>query len=376
MARSRRGRGEGAIFQRADGLWVCSLSLGYDSSGKRRRRVVYGNTKKQVQEKMQELQNAPDQPNELKKLRMDTYLAKWLELVKPTIEYQTYRKYAEHVRNHITPAIGMMKLVELKRFHVEELYSTLAANGVSAAHQGKIGTTLTVALGSAQDREMIAVNPTARVKKPKALRAEICPLNADQVAIFLKHASTDRLYPLYAALLDTGARPSELFALEWPDVDFERSSVVITKSLAIDGSGKLAVKDVKTRKARRTITLASSTVEILAEHRKRMMTAGFAGRPVFPSRNGRFLRLTNVHKRSFKPILERAGLPNIRLYDLRHTCATLLLQDGENIKVVSERLGHSNVTMTLSVYCHVMAGMQEGAAERMEGILNRKKVSG
>ncbi len=374
MARSRRGRGENSIYQRADWLWVCSISLGYDANGKRKRKVIYGNTKREVQEKMKEARNAPDQPSELKKLRVDAYLAKWLELVKPTIEYQTFRKYAEHVRNHLAPAIGILKLCELKRFHVEELYAKLAANGVSANHQGKIGTTLTIALGSALDREMIALNPTSRVKKPKASQVEICPLNADQVRIFLEEARADRLYSLYVALLDTGVRPGELFALEWPDVDFERGRVVITKSLAVNEAGKLAVKDVKTKRGRRTITLAASTVEILLEHRKQMMAAGFAGGPVFPASNGRYLRLTNVHTYSFKPLLKRAGLPNIRLYDLRHTCATLLLQDGENVKVVSERLGHSSVTMTLDVYAHVMEGMQEQAATRMEGILNRKKA--
>lgn len=373
MARSRRGRGEGAIYQRGDGLWCCSISFGYDASGKRRRKVVYGNSKREVQMKMDEARNAPDQPKELKTMRMDTYLLKWLELVKPTVEHQTYRKYEEHCRNHLTPTIGVIKLTELKRFHVEEMYAKLASNGVSPAMQKKIGKTLTIALGAALDKEMITVNPTARVKTPKAQKKEIHPLNGEQVQIFLEEARTDRLHSFYVTLLDTGARPSELFALRWPDVDLERSRVVITKSVAMDDSGKLAVKDVKTKMGRRTITLAASTADVLVEHRKRMVAAGFAGGPVFPSRRGGYLRLQNVHERSFKRILERAELPNIRLYDLRHTCATLLLQDGENVKVVSERLGHSNVSITLNFYAHVMPGMQEKAAERMDGILNQRK---
>jgi integrase len=189
-------------------------------------------------------------------------------------------------------------------------------------------------------------------------------------AAFLPVARDDRLFAFYAMALDTGMRPGELFALEWADVDFDRAGVTVKKSLAHDADGKLHVKDVKTKKGRRQIRLSTFTLTILHDHRKAMLTEGHAGGPVFCSTTGQYMDVANLHHYSFKPILKRAGLPFIRLYDLRHTCATLLLLSGENPKVVSERLGHASVVLTLDVYSHVMEGMQEQAAAKMDAILS------
>jgi integrase len=370
-SRKRRGRGEGGVYQRADGRWTASLSLGLDQRGKRKRRVVYGESKADVQAKLRALYNKADAPRELERLTVEQYLAKWLELVKPTVEHGTYMPYKRHCENHINPVIGTLKLTKLARFHIEELYGALAKNGVSAAMQRKIGTTLTIALGAAVDKDLLTFNPATRVRKPKATKPEIRPLDADQVATLLDAAKQDRLLAFYCLALDSGCRPGELLALEWPDLDFDRGRVTIKKSLAVDAENKLRVKDCKTKKGRRQLRLSSFTVAALHEHRKAMLAEGHAGGPVFCSATGGYTDLSNLHHNSFKPLLKRAGLPNIRLYDLRHTCATLLLMAGENIKVVSERLGHASVVLTLDVYSHVLPGMQEQAAAKMEAILNR-----
>lgn len=372
MTRKRRGRSEGAVYQRADGRWIGSVSLGYDSGGKRKRRVVYGKNKQDVQVKLRELFNMADTPRELNRLTVEVYLTKWLELVKPTVEYGTYKPYKHHVENYLSPHLGTMRLVDLKRFHVEELYAALAKKKVSAAMQRKIGTTLTIALGAAVDKDMIPFNPAERVRKPKAVKPEIHPLEPDQIAAFLEAAIEDRLYAFFVMALDTGMRPGELFALQWSDVDFDRGRVTVRKSLAQDEEGKLQVKDVKTSRGRRQIRVSSFTVLALLDHRKRMLSEGHAAGPVFCNTAGNFLHLTDVRRCSFKPILKRAGLPDIRLYDLRHTCATLLMLAGENAKVVSERLGHSTTVMTLDVYSHVLEGMQEQAASKMEKILTHR----
>jgi integrase len=357
-----------------DGLWAASASLGYDGTGKRKRRVVYGKTKIEVQEKLRALQTAADTPRELERLTVGGYLLTWLELVKPTVEHGTFRPYKSHVDLHIAPIIGTLKLIKLKRFHVEELYTALARKGVSAAMQRKIGTTLTIALGAAVDKEMIPFNPAERVRKPKAIKPEIRPLDADQVATFLAVARDDRLYAFYVMAVDTGMRPGELFALEWADVDFNHGRVSVKKSVSPGADGRLQVKAVKTKKGRRQLRLSAFTLAALHDHRKRMLAEGHANAPVFCNTVGGFLRLTDLCRHSFKPILKRAGLPDIRLYDLRHTCSTLLLLAGENIKVVSERLGHATVTLTLDVYSHVLDGMQEQAAARMEKILTHKPL--
>jgi integrase len=166
-------------------------------------------------------------------------------------------------------------------------------------------------------------------------------------------------------------RPGELFGLEWRDIDLDAGFLSVRRSLE-EIDGQLRIKDAKTPKARRRIHLAAPTIAALHEHRRRMLAEGFVAGPVFCDTKGGYLRNANVRQNSFKPILERAGLPSIRLYDLRHTCATMLLLADEPAKVVSERLGHSTITLTLDTYSHVLPTMQQRAAQKMGRILGYK----
>jgi integrase len=391
MARKRRGRGEGAVFQRADGQWVGSISLGYGADGKRNRKVAYGSSKKEVQEKLRQLQaNVDGDTGDAERQTVEAYLGRWLQVVKPSVEPATYVPYRRHClgirrgekKNRrgskgtrsaecIAKHLGPIKLAKLRRAHVEQFYADLLTAGVSAAQCRKIGTTLTIALNAAVESKLIPYNPAAGVRKPKAQKCEMHVLDLDQVAAFFEEAAKDRLHALYITALDTGMRPGELFALEWPDIDLEGGFLSVRRSLE-EIDGQLRIKDVKTPKARRRIHLAPQTVAALHEHRKRMLAEGHVAGPVFCDTKGGYLRNANLRQNSFKPILKRAGLPSIRLYDLRHTCATLLLLADEPAKVVSERLGHSTVTLTLDTYSHVLPTMQQRAAEKMGKILGYK----
>jgi integrase len=392
MARKRRGREEGSIYQRADGLWVASISLGYDAGGKRQRRVAYGATKKEAQDRLRELHATVEgDPGDAERQTVEQYLGRWLQVVKPTVEPATYEPYRRHclglkagVKKNkrggkrsgcsaecIAKHLGPVRLAKLRRAHVERFYADLLAAGVSAAQCRKIGTTLTIALNAAVDSKLIPYNPAAGVRKPKARKPEMHVLDLDQVAAFLNEARKDRLHALYVTALDTGMRPGELFALAWPDIDLEGGFLMVRRSLE-EIDGKVRVKDVKTPKARRRIHLAPQTLAALHEHRKAMLAEGHLGGPVFCDTRGGYLRNANLRQNSFKPILKRAGLPPIRLYDLRHTCATLLLLADEPAKVVSERLGHSTITLTLDTYSHVLPTMQQRAAEKMGRILGYK----
>jgi integrase len=377
MARKRRGRGEGGIYQRADGQWCASISLGYDGNGKRIRKVVYGATKKDVQGALRKIQNDDAAGVDIATSRttLGEWLTRWLALVKPTVEPNTYGPYERHVRLHITPHVGRVQLAKLAAVHVQGMYSALTATGVSAVLQRKVGTTLTIALNEAVRLNMIPGNAAGKVRKPKAAKPEIEVFDPEQVGSFLKAARTDRLFPYYLTALDSGARPGELFALLWEDVDFDGGFISITKSLE-EISGILRVKPTKTAKSRRRIDLSPDTLAILAELRKATLAAGRIGSPVFHDKEGGYLRLSNLAKNSFKPILVRAELPSVGLYTLRHTCATLLLLADQPAKVVSERLGHSSITLTLDTYSHVLPTMQKRAADVMGTILgaaqNRK----
>jgi integrase len=399
--RGRRGRGEGGIYQRADGLWVGSVSLGYDENGKRLRRTVYGQTKKEAMEELRKAQEATGR--KIESISLAGYLDRWLAGVKPSVEPHTYAQYEQHCRLHIKPHVGYLKLAELRPAHVKGLYAGLAERAVSAALIRKVGTTLTVALGEAVNEDLLAGNPAVGIRKPKAEKFQPKPLDPDQLAAFLREAEKDRLHALYVLAVDTGARPGELFALTWPDIDFERRMVRINKSLEEKG-GHLRVKETKTKKSRRSVEVSTETMAVLNEYRKRQLAAGHLGGAVFTDTEGGHLRIGNVWRDSFVPICKRAGLPvcekpkrkkagkkaeataagptancrkprgsGFRLYDLRHTCATLLLLAEVPAKIVSERLGHSTITLTLDTYSHVLPTMQARAAVVMGGLIGLAK---
>jgi integrase len=301
-------------------------------------------------------------------LTVAAFLQRWLSVVQPTVEPNTYGPYKRHCDLHIVPFLGGVKLARLSRIDVEQFYAALANKGMSAAMRRKVGTTLSTALNSAVEKKLIPFNPASGIRKPKAQKPDIKVLDPDQVAAFLKAAVADRLFAFYLTALDAGARPGELFALRWEDINLDGAYLMITKSLE-DICGYLRVKEVKTKKGRRRIDISERTTQVLREHRKRMLADGLISGPVFCDTTGGYLRISNLRKNSFIPILERAKLRDLPLYSLRHTCATLLLLEDTNPKIVSERLGHASIQLTLDTYSHVLPTMQKRAAAKMNRIL-------
>jgi integrase len=380
MARKRRGRGEGAIFRRGDGTWVATLSLGYDGNGKRKRRTVYGANKAEVQEKLRELHNASAAGTVLDvgQVTLAQYLARWLENTARTkVSPTTYHRYEEHVRLHINPTIGGNKLAKLTALHVEQLYAELermgqAAGGgkekrVSAAMRQKVGKTLRQALRHAVNRGLIPNNAAEKVALSRSPKKEMRVYDLGQVARFLEASEKDRLHALYVLALDSGMRQGELFALEAGDIDFQGGSVFVQRSLENVGD-RLRVKETKSAKGRRRIDLSRYTMDALHEHRKRMLAEGHAGGPIFCDTKGGYLRRSNFLRDSFELVIARSKLPPIRFHDLRHTSATLLLLADVNVKVVSERLGHAKIQITLDTYSHVLPTMQKAAADKLDRI--------
>ncbi len=393
MARRRRGRGEGAIFQRADGTWTASLSLGYDDKGKRKRRVVYGKTKAEVQEKLRELQSdaTNGQLADTGKLTVAEYLSRWLEnTARPQVQPKTHLRYEQLVRLRINPHIGGVKLARLAPLHIEQLFACLEREKVSARGRQMAGTMLHTALRDAVRLRLIPFNPASEVAKPRPRKQEMQVYDQDQAAQFLDAAREDRLYAMYVLALDTGMRQGEMFALQWTDFDFPTGSVLVQRSLE-EINGHHRVKETKSARGRRRIDLSAFALDALHEHRKRMLAEGNTSGPVFCDRQGGWLRKGNVLRRSFWPIIDRANkkakeeaakmntepalLPEIRFHDLRHTSATLLLLADVNVKVVSERLGHASIQLTLDTYSHVLPTMQKVAALKMDGIFGRKAIS-
>ena len=371
MARKRRGRGEGSIFQRPDGLWVAEVNLGTDGHGKRRRKTVYGSTKKEVQDKLLAMQQRDAAGTlEVSSMSVRNCLDFWLGMIKTQVGASTYDRYKLDVDQHLTPRLGRLQLGHLTHVHVAQLFRDMAEAGSTPDAQRKAGTVLRQVLKHAVSLGLIHGNPALKVPLPRVTREEIHPLAPAEVARLLAAAAGDRLFALFVLALDSGMRQGELFALEWSDVDLDRGEVSVSKSLS-EVRGELKVKETKTRKGRRRIPLAPSTVAELRRHRGRMLAEGHGSALVFPAAAGTHLRKSNVQRRHHAPALRRAGLAGVRFHDLRHTCATLLLLNNVNVKVVSERLGHASIEITLNTYSHVLPTMQEQAAAVMEGVLGR-----
>jgi integrase len=370
--RKRRGRGEGAIFQRPDGSWSAIISLGFGADGKRMRRQVYAATKKEVQEKLRKLQtdHALGGLTDLEKFTLEDWLTLWLEnRVRVKTSATTYDRYKLVVEKQLKPYLGSVRLDKLTKLHIEQLYLRLEKAGESPRMCQMSGTVLYGALRYAVDMGRIPANPCQSVGRPKVAKKEMHVYDSGQVQRFLKGAEEDRLYALYVLALETGMREGELFGLQWPDVDFDRGSLQVQRTLQ-ELRGQFELKAPKTAAGRRRIELSPFTLGVLNDHRKRMLAEGRDVRTgqVFCDERGGFLRKSNVCRRSFRSVMKRAQLPQIRFHDLRHTAATLLLMAGENVKVVSERLGHEDIQITLTTYAHVLPTMQKGAAEKMNRI--------
>jgi integrase len=364
----RRGNGEGSIFQRADGYWCATVNIGYNDSGKRRRKTVYGATKKDVQERLARLQSRKldGTLSDIGRLTVSAFLSQWLESsAKPATRATTFAGYMCIVERHIVPAIGGLPLAKLAPAHVQGLYSRLDRKGASVYTRRLTHAVLHRACKQAVTWGMIPRNPVDAVEAPRVPRSDIRPLSAEQAKELLAAAKGDRLEALFVLALTTGMRLGELLGLQWANVDLAAGYLTVRHSLQ-ELNGRLTLSEPKTAKSRRKIELSALAVESLAAHRKRNLTIGGH---VFRDTQGGPVRRSNFHRRCFKPLLERAGLEDMRFHDLRHTAATLMLASGEHPKVVQETLGHSTISMTIDTYSHIMPTMQREAADRMGKLL-------
>ena len=360
--RTRRGRGEGSVYQRLDGLW-CAITP--KETGKRK--SLYGKTKAEVLKKLREYRPGA---GDATRLTVKEYLASWLDgPARNKVEASTLDRYRMIFNGQVYPHLGGLLLVKLAPYHVQELYAALERAGESARSRELAGTVLGTALRHAVRLKLIPHNPVSDIPKPRPVKREMRVWSAGQVKSFLKTAATDRLHALYVLAVSTGMRSGELFGLQWGDVDLEAGSLSVNRTLE-ELHGQFRLKEPKTAKSRRRIDLPKMAVDALHDHRRRMLAEGNAGAvQVFCDTAGGYLRQSNVHRRSMAPLMVAAELPRIRFHDLRHTAATLLLLAGENPKVVSERLGHASIEITLNVYSHVLPTMQKEAARKIDAML-------
>lgn len=371
--RARRGRGEGSIYKGKDGRWVGRASLGYGLDGKRRRKIVYAETKSEAAEKLRAELGKSDagQSADGTRLTIAEFLDYWIEhSAKATVRPSTLEGYRDIVAE-IKTGIGSVKLAKLTPTRVQAYYGALTDAGRSARARQQVHAILHRALSRAVRWRMIPGNVCDCVDRPKIPPREMKFWTPDEARTFLDTAERHRLGALFVLAIATGARQGELLGLKWPDIDLDAGRLSIRRTL-IEIKGELSEGEPKSAKGKRQLSLSSVAVEALHAHRKAMLAEGHAGACyVFCDTLGKPLIKSNL-VRSFHRLVKRAKVPPIRFHDMRHSNATALLSAGVSARTVQERLGHSHVALTLGTYSHVMQSVDREAADKLDAMLAKR----
>lgn len=375
----------GQIVKRNDRTWIVRIFTGCNASGKRRyvNKTIHG-TRADAQKYL----NAKLREKDLglfvepTKQTINEFLDYWLKTCAgPRLTERGLSGYELHLKLYVRPALGELRLSELRHTHIQGLYGDLLQKGLDASTVRHAHTPLASALKQALREGAIAQDPTRLVELPRLSHKEMHALSDKEAMHFLEAASSSRWQAVFALALSTGMRPEEYFGLQWKDIDFGTGKVSLQRGLIwrTYRTGDWYFGALKTKRSRRTIPLPVSVIKMLAEHRRRQSEQRLKAGPayqnhdlVFATKLGGPLQAWTITRKHFRPILKRAGLPQIRLYDLRHTFATLMLKAGKHPKVVSDWMGHSSVSVTLDTYSHVQMPMMAEASEAIESMLFAK----
>jgi integrase len=414
--RGKRGNGEGSIYQRKDGRWVGALTL---SNGKRK--AVYGSSWQEAKDKLRQAER--DQENGLdlsaKPQTVAQFLDRWIvDVVTPTKAAKTTATYADIVRLHLKPGIGRHQLAKLTPQHVAALLKAKQDARLSPRMVHHLRAVLRSALNQAMRWGLVTRNVASLVASPRQTSKEVKPLSVDEARAILAAAESDRLSALFRLALTLGLRQGEALGLKWEDVDLDKRTLKVRHALQRI-NGRLILKEPKTEKSRRTLTLPPSMIAALKAHRDRQAFERAAttdhwqetglvftttlGTPVDP-RNAirswhRIQRhrseqaiecayraansidpdaeLTKEQEKELAAILgDRThplhaahALPRHNFHSTRHTAASLLLAEGVPVKVVQEVLGHSLISTTADLYAHLFPEAFAEAADAMERAL-------
>lgn len=369
----KRGAGEGTVSRRKkDGRWTGAITVGVDTNGKRIRKWFYGDTRGEVVRQLARLQNqkldgvlrGTDQT------KLGDYLDGWIETdtrLSPT----TRLRYSDLARLHINPRMGGMKITNVSAATIEAFMGALVKAGVGQETRLKCYSVLHRGFQRLVKQRRLFIHPCAGVDRPRVERIKRPSLDADQSEDLLTAVKNHRLAAIFMLAITTGMRQGEIFGLQWDDVDLARGIITVKHSLE-EIKGKLRLKPPKSAAGLRSVKLSKLAVDALQERWAMAMEEDAAGVPfVFCDTQGNPLRKSNFRRREWAAAKKAAGLPEgLRFHDLRHTNASLLLKSNVHVKVVSERLGHSDIRLTLNTYSHILAGMQDTAADAFDNLFS------
>lgn len=377
----QKKRRSGQIVPKGERKQLIRIFLGYDATGKRRyHNKTFRGTKTEAQTWLNAalVRIEKGEPIEAHPITVDEYLDKWLhQAVQKRVREQTFHSYKDLLARHIRPAIGKQRLSDISALTLQTVYSKMLDAGLSARTVRYCHAVVSSAFKQAEKWGILEKDISRLVELPKQERRKKTVLSQEQTALFLQAVNEGPLGVVFNFAISTGMRPEEYLALQWDDIDFHRGIVTVQRVIVWRRGGGWHFQDPKTEQSRRAVPIGAALQAMLREHKKNQLEERLrAGNLwedhglVFSSETGSPIETGNLRRRHFKPALDRAGLdPRIRLYDLRHTMATLLLKGNVHPKIVSERLGHSTIKMTLDTYSEVLPNMQKVAVDQLEEML-------
>ena len=374
----RRGHGEGAIYQTADGRFRAAVDLGW-SDGRRQRRYVSGKTRAEAAKKLRQLQQRTDAglPTENgRPATFETWLNTYLDTIAaPRLRARTLETYKSYASHRIIPALGGHRLTKLTPEHLERFYKDLFTAGLKPSSVLACHRIISRALKIAMQRAYVVRNVATLVDAPSAPRAQIQPPTLDQTKAILKAAKPHRNSARWSVALALGLRQGEALGLRWSDVDFDASTLTVSGALQRHAGKGLVLVEPKSHAGRRIVALPAQLAEMLRAHRTEQVAERLAAGPfwidndfVFAQPNGRPTDPSRDY-RDWQALLEEAKVPRYRLHDARHFAATLLLSEGVPARVAADILGHSRISMTLDTYSHVSRELGTDAAARVGSAL-------
>ena len=375
MPKNKRKQGEGMLRLREDGRWEGRIVVGYDENGLPITKNVTAKTKFKCEEKLKALKETLGKAVE--RIKPDMPFGEWIDFwyqnfCKLSLRETTKVGYENCIYRHIIPSIGQIPLNQFTQNDLQQFYAKLKKNGRlhHSATKGTATSDRTVrachalcraALEKAIAEQLISKNPSIGCRLPPKKGREMQILSPSDLGRFLARAKEEGYYELFLLELSTGMRRGEILGLKWSDLKFADGSLRIARQVVAAGSQTL-VQAPKTKTSIRTIILPPYMVEILAEMKKQRTCEW-----IFPSpiKDGEPRNPSAVYHR-FKLILERSGCKNVRFHDLRHTFATMAIENGMDVKTLSSMIGHTSAETTLNIYSHITDTMRVQAAAKID----------
>src|SRR5436190_4446350 len=311
-------------------------------------------------------------------LKFEAYFELWLKAITPKVAPRTLDGYDGYIRRYALTRLSKLKLAEIRNFHIQEIY---LATGKAPGTVRQLHASLNACFSYAVKREYIRTNPCKNTDLPQRERRDMQVLDPKEAAAFISWCQTMPRGLIFEFALLTGMRPEEYLALRWSDIS--GCEISIQQAVQFNrGGGGYYFKDLKTARSRRRISISESVRKRLHDHkieqnihRLAMKGTWFDHGLVFANEIGRPFAINNLTRRYLKPILDKCSFDkHLTLYSLRHSCATLLMMQGINTKIIADRLGHSSTVITMDVYSHVLPGLQDDATNALDNILRKNAI--